>query len=194
MQITNCCNLNTHLKRKKRRHLLKKLLIFLDSGLLLFKKSFDDSIINDQDDLVTGFFSAIFHYFADQDLGTIQTIKTENKIILIKKIQQVYISIFISLFQEEIENNNVATEDLWYYNKQIEEISSNLMKKIERKLVFHLSNNSILKDERCPDKLFFFKIEKEIDEIIKNYTEKTEIINSIIRKKRKSLNQLYKNV
>lgn len=173
--------------------MLKKLLIFLDSGLLLFKKSFDDSIINDQDDLVTGFFSAIFHYFADQDLGTIQTIKTENKIILIKKIQQVYISIFISLFQEEIENNNVATEDLWYYNKQIEEISSNLMKKIERKLVFHLSNNSILKDERCPDKLFFFKIEKEIDEIIKNYTEKTEIIHSIIRKKRKSLNQLYKN-
>lgn len=174
--------------------MLNKLLIFLDSGLLLFKKSFDDSIINDQDDLVTGFFSAIFHYFADQDLGTIQTIKTENKIILIKKIQQVYISIFISLFHEEIGHNNVANEELWYYNKQIEEISSNMMKKIERKLVFHLSNNSIIKDERSPDKLLFFKIEREIDEIIKNYSEKTEIIHSIIQKKRKSLNQLYKNI
>lgn len=174
--------------------MLNKLLIFLDSGLLLFKKSFDDSIIKDQDDLVTGFFSAIFHYFADQDLGTIQTIKTENKIILIKKIQQVYISIFISLFHEEIGLNNVANEELWYYNKQIEEMSSNMMKKIERKLVFHLSNNSIIKDERCPDKLLFFKIEREIDEIIKSYSEKTEIIHSIIRKKRKSLNQLYKNI
>lgn len=173
--------------------MLNKLLIFLDSGLLLFKKNFDHSFIDDQEDLVTGFFSAIFHYFADRDLGTIQTIKTENRIILIQKIQQVYISIFISLFHEDIENN-IAAEELWYYNKQIEEISTNLLKIIERKLAIHLSNNSILKDERCPDKLLFFKIEREIDEIIKIYSEKIEIIHSITRKKRKSLSRIYKNV
>ena len=174
--------------------MLNKLLIFLDSGLLLFKKSFDHSFIDDQEDLVTGFFSAIFHYFADRDLGTIHTIKTENKIILIQKIQQVYISIFISLFHEESMQNSIAAEELWYYNKQIEEISTNLLKIIERKLAIHLSNNSILKDERCPYKLLFFKIEREIDEIIKNYSDKIEIIHSIIRKKRKSLTRLYKNV
>jgi hypothetical protein len=174
--------------------LLNKLLIFLDSGLLLFKKNFDHSINNDQADLVTGFFSAIFHYFADQDLGTIKVIKTENKIILIQKIHQVYISIFISLFHEEIMQENIATEELWYYNKQIEEISTNLLKILERKMAIHLSNNSILKDERCPDKLLFFKIELEINEIIKSYYEKIEIIHSIIKKKRKSINQIYKNV
>ena len=171
--------------------MLNKLLIFLDSGLLLFKKYFDHSINNDQADLVTGFFSAIFHYFADQDLGSIKTIKTENKIILIQKIHQVYISIFISLFPDEILQN---TEELWYYNKQIEEISTNLMKILERKMTIHLSNNSILKEERCPEKLLFFEIELEIDEIIKSYYEKIEIINSIIQKKRKSPNQIYKNV
>jgi hypothetical protein len=73
-----------------RRLMIDELLVFQDSGILLLQKRFSEFRMDTQEDLVTGFFSAMFHYFSGQ-FGALKCIKTENKLILVRKIADMYI-------------------------------------------------------------------------------------------------------
>ncbi|MHA1729196.1 MAG: hypothetical protein ACTSWY_10755 [Promethearchaeota archaeon] len=173
---------------------MNKLLIFLDSGLLLFKKNFNKKSVMNQEDLVTGFFSAIFHYFTEQDLGKIQSIKTENKCILIGKVENIYISLIISLYTKERMNKKLDSEKIWFLNKRLEEITLNLLKSLERCVSVKLYENKFQKGKDCPNTTIFSQIEKDLDPIIKQFIQKIDIIRKMGQQEVSLLNQIYDNI
>ncbi|MHA1341956.1 MAG: hypothetical protein ACTSRZ_18965 [Promethearchaeota archaeon] len=118
--------------------------------------------LSDPEDLITGFFSAVFQYFSTQ-FGEIQSIKTKNNIILIKKIENAYVSIVI----RTIDYSKVEfSEKIWFLNKRLEEIGETMLRSIERNLVAHLRRLRLNGEEACLSSPVINEIERDFEEIV----------------------------
>lgn len=173
--------------------MFKKLLIFLNSGLLLFKKSYSEEKLNGQEDLASGFFSAIIHYFADQKFGEIRIIKTDRNVIFIRKVRRVYLTLIVSLFERNDSLIRGFSESIDFLNRRINVISQNMLNSIERKVSMFLLKNNSDDENLCPNDSFFSEIENEIDEIIITGMCKINKLEKIVEFKTKIPSHLYNN-
>lgn len=156
--------------------MIQQFLLFRQTGILLYQKKFCHSENPDTEDLISGFFSVVFQYFSNQ-FGQIRRIETENNLILISKIDQLFIALISSWIKEK--NSNLINDNIYFLNKRLEDIAVKTLKSIERRIfpyVIDLSKNYneiLLKNEAID------KIEKIVDEILNRDMKKMDVIRSI---------------
>ena len=158
------------------------LLVFQESGLMLLKKEYChsyDSRLEELEDLVTGFFSAVFQFFAGK-FGEVKSIRTEKKLFLIRKVQGVYISLLISLFDMGEIQADIDDDSIWIMNKRLEETSLSLLTEIERKIATHIFKLKCKDILNKPHTQMFVKIEKSIDKVVEEAIYKISIIKRLI--------------
>ena len=185
-------------KVQVRQPMIDELLVFQECGILLLKRKFSNFKMETQEDLATGFFSAMFQYFSGQ-FGALKSIKTENKLILVRKIADMYLVLVITLFklessERETKENN-KSERIWLLNHRLEETSNNILMIIERKIMAQLFRIKI-KDSQIPPptSTMLEAIEHEVDEIIKEGEYKFEILHNLLEKEECMLSEIYQNI
>jgi len=178
--------------------MIQSVLIFRDSGILIYKKeinlnelkkSENNCIENNEysENLITGFFSVIFQYFSNK-FGIIQSIKTKNNLILIKKIDDVFLTLIMRIIEQNIENFDEEIDKVLFGNKRLEEIAENTLKSLENKLISYLKKLKINKEENCLNSPIHIEIDKNFSEIIESNQKKMQ---ELIQKLK---NNLYDNI
>jgi hypothetical protein len=116
------------------------ILIFEENGLLIQKLDFTKPKTDPAqeptslDDLITGFFSALFTYFSD-NFGKLQSIFTQEKMILTQKVNNLYIALVGSLYDPQIKSDKVRFtlgKEIWLANKRLEEIAVGVLYSISK--------------------------------------------------------------
>ncbi|MBD3351629.1 MAG: hypothetical protein GF364_09100 [Candidatus Lokiarchaeota archaeon] len=172
------------------------LLIFKESGISLLGYNLTENRnLNEknEEELVTGFFSVLFQYFSTQ-FGQIQSIRTEKKMILIKKIESVYVSLVITLLENPTDSR---FEKVWFLNNRIEEMAIRLIKSIERILVPYLKKIEKKKESSTIEIPLDQQIQKNLILITKNSRNKMTNLKDMIgpnSKKTNELKRIYQNV
>ncbi|MHA1341820.1 MAG: hypothetical protein ACTSRZ_18370 [Promethearchaeota archaeon] len=156
--------------------MIEKLLLFKESGILLLKKKLTDKEEKDTEELASGFFSVLFQYFSSH-FGKIESIKTTDYLILITKIEKIYIVLISSWIKEN--DRGFINDGIYFLNKRLEEISIKTIKYIENKLYGDITQICKDYDKLCADSQTMAKISKTIDEILDYQTEKMKIIRNI---------------
>jgi len=156
--------------------MIEKLLLFKESGLLILKKKLTNKEEEDTEDLASGFFSALFQYFSTH-FGKIESIKTTDYLILMTKIDKIYIVLISAWIKEQ--GKNLINDGIYFLNRRLEEISIKTLKYIEQKLKLDILKickeyNKLTINSETMD-----KINKQIDEILEVQSEKIKIIREI---------------
>jgi hypothetical protein len=160
------------------------LLIFEENGLMLLKKEYChscESDLEEVEDLVSGFFSAVFSFFKSK-FGDVKCIKTEKKLFLITKVQGVYISLLVSMFDIDKLVENFEDESTWIMNKRLEEAAYQLLNEIERKIGTHLFKLKMKNNGNPiqPHSHIFMEIDDTLDKIVEEAMYKISIIRRLI--------------
>lgn len=173
-------------------------LVFTETGILLIKKRFAnlDKNENEEADLISGFFSVVFQYFSNQ-FGLIQSIKTENKLILIKKINKIYLSLVVDLFHDPPDSK---IEKVWFLNNRIEEIAHGTLKKMEHNITPFFQNLNIPIEDVGLNFSLINNLRVVVNKIILEDLKKMEILREMIgptskmEKLQKNAIQIYENI
>ncbi len=152
-------------------------MIFEKSGICLFSKDYEKSTLCDDDELVTGFLTVLFGYL-DSKFGTLDSIKAKDNILLIKTVQDIYITLIIVRFQPENPNDG-ENDRITLFNKRLENACKAQLGLIERKVGTLLLQLRICQENNLNYKSLFMDIEEDFDAIIKNGRQKIEIIKEI---------------
>ena len=171
-------------------------MIFQTSGILLMKKEFSkySKLMQEHEDLVSGFFSVMFQYFAEQ-FGQIQKISTDEKLVLVKKTEGVYVALVTSLYKNDKlvkEAMQASTEEIWLMNKKLEQISTIILNLISDKVGANIREKNGLKKGFCIKSLIFKEIDDDIDEFVRKGLIESEILKNELDKKMEIFNWIYK--
>lgn len=159
--------------------MIKKLLIFEKSGICLFSKDYCLSLLEEDDELVTGFLSVLFG-FLDAKFGILNSIHTTNNVLLITAVQDVYIMLVI----ERIESLSEGAENdrCTLLNKRLENACKSLLNLIERKVGTLLIQLRIRKENDLNYRSLFSNIGSEFESIISHGMRKIQVIKKVFEK------------
>jgi len=158
---------------------IKKLLIFENSGICLFSKQYGLSTPKEDDELITGFLAALFGY-VDSQFGRLDQIKTEDSILLVSKIQ----GMFITLVTSQIKSENPLDKDEEknrFLNHRLETTCKTQLGLIERKVSTLLLKLQLRQEKTINYKTLFMDIERELDKIIEQGQSKINIIKKLFK-------------
>lgn len=178
--------------------MIELVLVFTETGILIFKKRFGnlDRNENEEAELISGFFSVVFQYFSSQ-FGLIQSIKTENNLILIKKIDKIYLSLVIAMLKDPPDSK---IEKVWFLNNRIEELAQETLRKMEFKIKPFFRDQNIPVEDVGFNFSMINKLQLVIDNLILEDIRKMEILKEMIgptSKSERSQNkfvQIYENI
>lgn len=156
--------------------MIQQFLLFRQTGILLYQKKFCNTESPDTEDLISGFFSVVFQYFSNQ-FGQIRRIETENNLILISKVDQLFIALISSWIKEK--NSNLINDNTYFLNKRLEEISVKTLKSIERRIYPHVVDLCNNYTDILPKNEALDKIEQIVDNILNRDMKKMDVIRSI---------------
>ena len=157
--------------------MIQKLLIFESSGICLFSKDYAKSALCEEDELATGFLAVLFGYL-DSQFGDLKRIKTKDSILLVNKIQDIYIALVLSRYQQD--HDDVGENDrITLLNKQLENASEAILGLLERKVGTLLLQLKIRQENDLNYKSLFTELEKDFDTIVSHGLRKIEVIKKV---------------
>ncbi len=157
--------------------MIEKILIFENSGICLFSKSYLDSSLGDEDELMTGFLSVLFGYL-DSQFGNLQFIRTHKNILLINRIEEIYVCMIITRIQTNREDFEVTDRNTLLH-KRLENACKSLLLLVERKVGTLLIQLKIRQEKNVNYRSIFAEIEADIDLIIQNGQRKIQVIRKV---------------
>ena len=178
--------------------MIEFVLLFNEAGILLKKLEFDlDNskqriVFSDPEDLVASFFSVMFTYFSDH-FGKIQAIYTADRLILIRKVDWMFIAMVVDQIKLEGLSKRAAfaqEAELFFTNKRIEENCHFVLKDICSQCERYFSEHSGISVSIITAEPSFRTLINQINEGIKvkiphlqhlmvHLNEKTKIIQEI---------------
>jgi hypothetical protein len=156
--------------------LIRKLLIFEKTGICLFSKDYSLSSMFEDDDLITGFLSVLYG-FLDVKFGNLVCITTRENTLLIKTLQDIYITLIIERIEQNAEGMENDRSTL--LNKRIENACKAQLGLIERKVRTMLLKLQIRKENDVNYRDIFSKFESDFDEIITHGLRKIKLVKKV---------------
>lgn len=157
--------------------MIQKLIIFENSGICLYSKEYGSFKSKEDDELITGFLSVLFGYL-DSQFGKLICITTENSLLLIRNVREIYITLVTSQFNYE--NQEEDKEKYLILNKRLEQTCKTQLGLLERKVGTLLLKLQLRQEKNINYKNLFADIENELDAIISQGQSKIEIIKKLL--------------
>jgi len=175
--------------------MIEMTLIFQEAGLLVFKKNYSANVfeIKENEELVSGFFSALFSYISS-NFGDITEISTKNKKILINKTSGIYISIVYRLFKDDSDDfikRKMRSDEIWMYNKRLEELCGLGLNQIGSLITQTYKKYNLPEFLLYPGTKIYKEFSNEIDKIILNLNSRIENLERILKSKLKIIDELF---
>ncbi|MHA1819091.1 MAG: hypothetical protein ACTSU2_01055 [Promethearchaeota archaeon] len=175
--------------------MIEMTLIFQEAGLLVFKKNYSANVfeIKENEELVSGFFSALFSYISS-NFGEITEISTKNKKILINKTSGIYISIVYRLFKDDSDDfikRKMRSDEIWMYNKRLEELCGLGLNQIGSLIAQTYNKYNLQEFLLYPSTKLYKEFSSEIDKIILSLNSRIENLERILKSKLKIIDELF---
>ena len=151
-------------------------MIFENSGICLFSKNYSLTPFEEDDELTTGFLSVLYG-FIDSKFGILTSITTQEYLLLISTIQDIYITLVVERFEQN--NETVEKDRITLLNKRVENACKSQLGLIERKVGSVLLQMRIQKVNDVNYRSIFSEIENEFDAIISQGLRKIDVVKKI---------------